>query len=62
MEGWKYMVLGGLILLGWLPYCLSMYPGIVGGDSISSISQIVESGRATNNNHPIFYTYFVGFF
>lgn len=62
MEGWKYVVLGGLILLGWLPYCLSMYPGIVGGDSISSISQIVESGRATNNHHPIVYTYFVGLF
>ncbi|MGN0997251.1 MAG: DUF6020 family protein [Candidatus Ventricola sp.] len=50
------------LLLCWLPYLLTVAPGIVYPDSMESIGQMLKHGHPTSNHHPIFYTLAVGVF
>lgn len=50
------------LLAAWLPYTLSIAPGIVHADSMESIGQMLEHGHPTSNHHPMFYTLLVGVF
>ncbi|MBR5301223.1 MAG: hypothetical protein IKU38_00125 [Clostridia bacterium] len=50
------------LLLVWLPYILSVAPGNIYVDSLSSISQMLEHGHPTSNHHPMFYTLMIGVF
>ena len=50
------------LLAAWMPYVLSVAPGIVHGDSLESIAQMLERGHPTSNHHPMFYTILVGIF
>lgn len=50
------------LLLVWLPYILTVAPGNIYVDSLSSISQMLEHGHPTSNHHPMFYTLMVGVF
>lgn len=50
------------LLLVWLPYILTVAPGNIYVDSLSSISQMLERGHPTSNHHPMFYTLLVGVF
>lgn len=50
------------LLVVWLPYILTVAPGNIYVDSLSSISQMLEHGHPTNNHHPMFYTLMVGVF
>ena len=51
-----------LLLVAWLPYMLTVAPGNIYVDSLSSISQMLEHGHPTSNHHPMFYTLLVGVF
>lgn len=48
------------LLAAWLPYALTVAPGNVYSDSLNSIVQVMNKGRPTNNHHPVFYTFAVG--
>ena len=50
------------LLLCWLPYLLTVAPGIVYPDSMESIGQMLRHGHPTSNHHPLFYTLAVGVF
>ena len=50
------------LLLVWLPYILTVAPGNIYVDSLSSISQMLEHGHPTSNHHPMFYTLMIGVF
>ena len=50
------------LVLVWLPYILTVAPGNIYVDSLSSISQMLDHGRPTSNHHPMFYTLMVGVF
>ncbi len=52
------LLLGLLIFLCWLPYLLSYYPGLIYGDSLSSVGQALGK-RGFSNHHPIAYTMFI---
>ncbi|MFQ7263691.1 MAG: DUF6020 family protein [Lachnospiraceae bacterium] len=47
-----------VILLAWLPHLLSYYPGVIIGDSLSSIGQALGS-EPLSNHFPIVYTFFI---
>ena len=49
-----------IIIMAWLPYYLSYYPGGVYADTFTSIG-FVHAGILTNR-HPFFYTMAIGFF
>lgn len=51
-----------LLLLAWLPYLLSFYPGSIQGDSFWSMEQMIVTGHPNNNHHPVAYTLFLGIF
>lgn len=48
-----------IIFCCWLPYFGVYYPGIIYGDSLSSIYEVVKD-VGYSNHHPIFYTLFIG--
>ncbi|WP_161471784.1 DUF6020 family protein [Adlercreutzia caecimuris] len=50
-----------LLLLLWLPYLFSYWPGLIHGDSLTSIKQI-EGSIGLDNHHPVAYTMIVGLF
>ena len=50
------------LLLAWLPYILTVAPGNIYVDSLSSITQMLDHGHPTSNHHPMFYTLMVGVF
>ncbi len=52
------LLLGLLIFLCWLPYLISYYPGLIYGDSLSSVGQALGK-RGFSNHHPIAYTMFI---
>ncbi|OTP25434.1 DUF6020 family protein [Enterococcus mundtii] len=59
---WKFFLLFTIImLLCWTPYALTLYPGVVLPDSLSSVSQALGD-TALNNHHPILFTLIVKFF
>ena len=47
-----------LILLLWMPYLLTYWPGFVFSDTLASLSQAV-GGAALSNHHPVVYTLFI---
>lgn len=51
-----------LLLTAWLPYILTVAPGNIYVDSLSSITQMLNHGHPTSNHHPMFYTLMVGVF
>ena len=50
------------LLVGWLPYILTVAPGNIYLDSLESIGQMLEHGHPTSNHHPMFFTLLVGVF
>lgn len=57
----KYFLLcWGVLLIAWLPYLLTFFPGAVYSDGFTSIHQVM--GSPYSNHHPILYTGFVGIF
>lgn len=50
-----------LLLLFWLPYLLSYWPGLIYGDSLASLKQ-VEGLVDIDNHHPVAYTALIGLF
>lgn len=50
-----------LLLVFWTPYLLSLYPGSVLPDSLSSINQALGN-QQLSNHHPVFFTLFLKFF
>lgn len=49
------------IMIFWTPYLLTLYPGCVLPDSLSSINQALGN-RPLSNHHPVFFTLFLKFF
>lgn len=54
----RIILLSLLFLVAWLPYFLIYYPGLIFGDSLSSISEAMGLTSYTNH-HPFFYTLFI---
>lgn len=50
-----------LLLVCWSPYALTLYPGVVLPDSLSSVAQAMGD-RPINNHHPVLFTLIVKFF
>ncbi len=50
-----------ICLLGWLPYFLYQYPGIMTPDSINQLEQVLHL-IPYSNHHPWFHTLTIGFF
>ncbi len=55
-------VVPAALLLAWLPWLLSFYPGILYGDALSSLQDFLRAGYPVSNHHPILYTYLTAFF
>lgn len=54
----RWLLTSAIIFALWLPYLLTYYPGMIFGDSLSSIYQAL--GQAGwNNHHPLAYTFFI---
>lgn len=51
-----------LILLAWLPYFLSFYPGTLTVDSISEFKSIHNGIHIVSDHHPVIHALFVGLF
>ncbi len=51
-----------LMLIAWLPYILTLYPGVVNTDANNSISQIIWYGHPNSSHFPVFYTLYLGLF
>lgn len=54
-------IIFGIIILCWLPYILTLYPGCLLPDSLRSLNQAMGSEHL-NNHHPILFTLIVKFF
>lgn len=50
------------VLAAWSPYILSCCPGVLYGDSLSTLSSFVKLGYPDSNHHPVLYTYAMGSF
>ncbi|MBO0431816.1 DUF6020 family protein [Enterococcus sp. DIV0660C] len=50
-----------LLLICWSPYALTLYPGVVLPDSLSSVAQAMGD-QPINNHHPVLFTLIVKFF
>ncbi|MFQ9321989.1 MAG: DUF6020 family protein [Enterococcus durans] len=50
-----------ILLICWSPYALSLYPGVVLPDSLSSVAQAMGD-VPINNHHPVLFTLIVKFF
>lgn len=53
------MILAAIMFAAWLPYLLAYWPGLVFGDSVRSINQVL-GGEDLSNHDPVLYTLFVG--
>ena len=54
----KLMLLSMILLLvAWLPYLLTCYPGILYGDAYFTLTEFLEAGHPVDNHHPVLYTY-----
>lgn len=51
-----------IILLGWFPYFLSLYPGTLSPDTISQFSQFIPELNIYSDHHPVLHTLFMSFF
>lgn len=59
VQNWKKVVfISAILFLAWFPYLLVYYPGIIYGDSLSSIREAVYD-IGYSNHHPFFYTLFI---
>lgn len=47
-----------LLLLCWLPYYLTLFPGNMGADTFESL-QMIEGEIPWTNHHPVFFTFFI---
>ena len=53
----KWIAIGAAVLFAcWMPYLLAYWPGLVFGDTMTSIRQSVST---LNNHHPVLYTLFI---
>ena len=48
-----------IILIGWIPYFLALYPGALSVDSVVEMSIIMDNFKAMSNHHPIIHVIFV---
>lgn len=48
-----------VIVIGWLPYFLTLYPGPLSPDSISQFKQVLSGFATLNDHHPILHTVFI---
>ncbi|WP_346675706.1 DUF6020 family protein [Enorma phocaeensis] len=56
----QVLPLASIILLLWIPYLLTWWPGFVLSDSIASIEQALsDSWTDYSNHHPVVYTLFI---
>lgn len=58
---WLPYLTFGACILGWLPYFLYHFPGVLSPDSISQIQQAVGVWKLTNH-HSVLYTLLIAFF
>lgn len=49
-----------VIIICWLPYFLSLYPGVLTADSISQFSSFVNGFNIVSDHHPVIHTIFIG--
>ena len=54
-----FIVMLVTMLLGWLPYFLAFYPGVLSSDSISQVQQIMDL-LPSSNHHPWIHTQLIG--
>lgn len=54
------ILLGVLLFLAWSPYLFAYYPGLIFGDTLSSLAQVFGF-EPLSNHHPVLYTLFIGF-
>lgn len=47
------------MLLAWLPYLLSFFPGVLTPDSISELGTVINNFTNLSNHHPIIHTIFI---
>ncbi len=60
---WKFfLVSGGGILLAWIPYLLTFYPGGVVGDGALTLEMSLQSGVPNHNHWVVFYILILRFF
>lgn len=53
---WKWLAGGAAVFfLAWLPYLLTYWPGLIFGDTTSSLSQ-AQGLQSFSNHHPVFFT------
>ncbi|MCH4207798.1 MAG: DUF6020 family protein [Solobacterium sp.] len=57
---YQTLIISVLLLAAWSPYLLSLAPGSVTGDTMSSIWQVFEDSVELNNHMPVLYTLFLG--
>lgn len=48
-----------VMILGWIPYFLSLYPGALSNDSIGEISIIMNNFTSMTNHHPMIHVLFI---
>lgn len=58
---WSFLVYALLILIAWIPYFLTYYPGILTSDSCTQVAQAIGN-TALNNHHPILHTGIISLF
>lgn len=49
-----------IILICWIPYFLTLYPGVLTADSISQFSSFVNGFNIVSDHHPVIHTVFIG--
>ena len=50
-----------VMMLCWIPYFLTLYPGILTADSISQFSSFVDGFNIVSDHHPVIHTLFIGY-
>ncbi len=53
-----YVLTVGILLLCWLPYYLTFFPGNIGNDTIESVNMCLGNIPWTNH-HPVFFTFLI---
>lgn len=58
----KVFIVSFLIILAcWIPYFLTLFPGVLTSDSISQFSSIINEFNIISDHHPVAHTVFIGF-
>ena len=56
-----FLIFTSIILLCWVPYFLSFYPGNLSPDSLSELTTVINNFSNASDHHPIIHILFIAF-